>query len=85
MTTQRLKQIVTASLNRHLGRDPDTGERANVQLLTVRRVSEPFIGDTIHIVGTAWGEPIMARYCGCNGWMIADDHRSGLSADGKRL
>jgi len=85
MTTQRLERIVATSLNRHLGKDPDTGEKANVQLTSVHKVSEPFIGDTIHVVGTAWGEPIKARYSDCDGWMIAGDHRTGLSADGKRL
>lgn len=86
MTDEKVNKWIIQSFERELGTDPDTGEGANVQLISWRWETCPFNGKSIHIVATAWGSPehIMARYW--NGeWMIAGDHRLGLDADGKRL
>lgn len=87
MTDTQLKSIATKSLERYMGRDPETNERANVQIVSVRKVWTPYNGNVIHVVATAWGKPqqFKARWTETDGWMVARDWHSGLSVDGKRL
>jgi len=57
MSDAKVKQWITESLNKELGKDPDTGESANVELVSWRWETCPFVGKSIHVVATAWGEP----------------------------
>jgi hypothetical protein len=43
MTDAQLKPIVTKSLERHMGKDPETNERANVQIVSVRKTWTPYM------------------------------------------
>lgn len=87
MTDAQLTPIVTKSLERHMGKDPETNERANVQIVSVHKTWTPYNGNVIHVVATAWGNPqqFKARWTEIDGWMVARDWHTGLSADGKRL
>ena len=86
MSDEKVHRWIRESFEKELGTNPDTGESANVKLVSWRWETCPFNGKSIHIVATAWGnsEPIKARYWSGE-WMIAGDHYTGLDADGNRL
>ena len=74
MRDPKVTKWITDSLNRELGKDPDTGESANVELVSWRIEDDPFIGKSIHVVATAWGDsdPFKGRYWDGE-WELEDD------------
>ena len=64
MNDPKVTKWIVDSLNRELGKDPDTGESANVKLVSWRWETCPFNGKSIHVVATAWGDsdPFKGRY-----------------------
>ena len=75
MSDPKVKQWITDFLNKELGTDPETGEGANVEVLSWKIVECMFNGKSIDVVATAWGEsdPFKCRYWDGE-WEFENDH-----------
>ena len=75
MSDPKVKQWITDSLNKELGTDPETGEGANVEVLSWKMVECMFNGKCIVAQLKAWGEdePFEGTYFSHIGWELEGD------------
>lgn len=75
MSNEKVKKWIADSLNKELGTDPETGDGANVEVLSWKIVECMFNGKCIIAQLKAWGED--ESFEGCyfshSGWELEGD------------